>query len=93
MQNTYTYWTVVLDRLDIIIPEGITITGLSIQSDTKIGTLNGIAATRDAYYELDKTLQSSQFIKKADLPISLLKGEIQFSISITFTPEFFTHET
>jgi len=93
IQNTHIYWTLVLKHIDAILPDDITITDISIQSDSRTGTLSGIAATRDAYYELDKNLQSSQFIEKADLPISLLKSDIQFSISITFAPDFFSHET
>ena len=87
------YWSVSLERLETVIPEGILISGFSIDSETRLVTLTGEAQTRESYYEFEKALQASPFIEMAGLPISLLKSDIKFSISITLTPEFFSYET
>jgi len=93
IQNSYVYWSVSLERLETVIPEGILISGFSIDSETRLVTLTGEAQTRESYYEFEKALQASPFIEMAGLPISLLKSDIKFSISITLTPEFFSYET
>lgn len=93
IQNQHVYWSIVLERLYSVIPEDVVINNMDIKSEEMIGTLSGIAETRDSYYELENLLESSPYIKNAEVPISLLKTDIQFSISITFTEELFTYET
>jgi|GEM_PF-6626525 len=93
IQKTFVYWTIELNRVQTFIPSGVTISEISINSSTKTAKFTGVATTRDAYYAFEKALQSSAFVENADLPISLLKSDIQFSITITFTDDFFSYET
>lgn len=93
VQNDHVYWSIVLSRLYSIIPEGVSMSNMNINSGEKTGTLTGIATTRDSYYELENLLEASEYIANAEVPISLLKTDIQFSISITFTDKLFVYET
>jgi len=93
IQDSSIYWSLTFNRLFSIIPQGITIINIDINGLEKTGTLSGKASTREAYYQLGNQLQSSSYIANAEVPISLLKTDIQFSISITFTKDFFLYET
>lgn len=84
-QKGYTLWTPTLIELHEVIPDNVVITQISMNTQGKKATIMGRAETRDALLELERALESLDFLGEIEIPISQLTQ--QENIPFTFNPE------
>lgn len=85
IQDNHTFWTQVLAKIDELIPNDIAIEIIELNRDNKTIHLKGTANTRASYSNLRTNLTETEYIEDPEIPISLLKEEIPFSITGTTT--------
>ncbi|MFZ2189421.1 MAG: PilN domain-containing protein [Candidatus Magasanikiibacteriota bacterium] len=83
IQNEYTVWTTKIAELTNIIPDGITLTGLSFDKNNKKINITGEAVSRNDLLLFKQNLESIQWINSVEVPPDQLiqKNKIQFSIT------------
>lgn len=76
-------WSILLDNINSLTIEGISISNFSISSINDSIQIIGIAKDRDTLNLFKKSIQSSTFLTNVELPIANLeqKGNIPFSMS------------
>jgi len=84
LQQTYIIWSSIIVELTNAIPNGIVINDLSLNSGDKY-VLSGIADTRENMLEMQKKLNTLDFIKNTKIPISQLTEKENFAFSISAT--------
>lgn len=81
-QKEITNWNQYLYQIFTLNLKGISFSGLDIQKAEKNITIQGRAATRDSLLKLQDSLNKLNFLKKIELPLSILtaKQNIDFNI-------------
>ncbi len=85
IQSLYTPWSTRMATLVAQTPADVELTGLRVQESTKLLTISGEAATRDALLEYQQALESVDWIASAVIPLSQLTEKDAFPFSIQAT--------
>lgn len=83
LQKQYTQWSAVLPQVLDTIPNGVTLSALTLDAPGHAYNFTGVASTRNDLLQFQKNLQSLPNVSSAIVPISQLtdKENISFSIS------------
>lgn len=87
LQKQYTAWSLALPGILAAIPDGVTLSVLTLDAPGRVYIFTGTARTRNDLLLFQKNLQSLSNVTSAIVPISQLtdKENISFSISATLT--------
>jgi len=84
IQKRYVPWTPIFQHFSDLTPNGIALTGISFSQSTGKVTFRGSAATREAYMNYEKVLQSSTLLKDVVFPLQTKKFAIEFNVTATY---------
>ena len=85
LQKNYTLWTPILEAINDSIPPGIVLSNLALETKNNRYTFTGKANTREDLLALQTMLESLDFIKSVDIPLSQLTAKQQVPFSIVAT--------
>jgi hypothetical protein len=85
IQNEAIYWSYLLEKINNLVNNGVSITKLQNIKEKNIFYLKGQADTRDSLLAFKKDLEKSLMFKNVELPIQSLlsKTNINFEISLS----------
>lgn len=84
LQSIFVTWTPKIKEFEEAIPDGVTLTNLSLSAYGKTYKMSGVADTRDSLLALEELLLNLPEVTDVDIPLAQLipKEDINFSITI-----------
>ncbi|HTW96417.1 MAG TPA: PilN domain-containing protein [Candidatus Methylomirabilis sp.] len=88
IENSYLSYSQLIKKITDLIPAGVTVSYLKIDSEQKRLLIRGIAATRDNLLNLENNLTNSSFLSDVNVPLQekLKKENIDIDINMQFDP-------
>ena len=83
IQDEYILWSPILESIAGNIPEGVLLSGMSLDMNAKIFTFAGLARTRDDLLRFEQHLESLAFVSSVNLPLSDLTQQTKISFELT----------
>mgnify|MGYP001561258703 CR=1 FL=1 len=89
IENQMTYWSPVLKQLSAILPQGVTLSGISFTGAGAPINIAGQATSKEALTSFREAIASQDFAEAVQMPSSNLdqNQNISFTISLTLTKE------
>jgi len=84
VQNQHTYWPPILIDLFNLVPNGVEINNLTIDKNTQVVKIGGLAKNRNDYLQLITSLQNNQQVKDLNSPLENLLSKEDIDFNLTF---------
>lgn len=85
LQGKYILWSTILQQIVSGVPNGITLSTMTLSARTKTFVFVGVARTRQDLLEFQSGLQKLPMIEAVEVPLSQLTEKISVPFSITVT--------